>query len=254
MGIEYDGSQLLGFQTQRQGPTVQSELELALAEIANQPITVHGSGRTDSGVHAKGQVIHFDCDRHRDTRAWVLGSNSKLPDSIAVLWAHPVADDFHARFTATARQYRYRIINRWVRPALARQWAAHIREPLNAASMHQAAQVLLGEHDFNSFRATACGARHAVRRLHSTTVTRHDEQIDIVIAGNAFLHHMVRNIVGSLIEIGRGDRPVQWLAEVLAARDRSQAGITAPASGLCLESVDYPAAWGLPPGMSSAAL
>ncbi len=246
MGVEYDGSELLGFQWQSQGPTVQSELERVLGQIGDQPITVHGSGRTDSGVHAIGQVIHFDCQKERSARAWVLGANSNLLPSVAVLWAKPVSEEFHCRFAATGRRYRYRILNRWIRPSLRRQWLAHVREPLNAAAMHDAAQALVGEHDFSSFRALSCGARHPVRRLHRVDVTRQQDQIDVVVAGNAFLHHMVRNIVGTLIAIGRGDQPVQWMQQVLDARDRTAAGATAKAEGLSLEAVDYPAHWQIP--------
>lgn len=246
MAVEYDGTELLGFQRQTHGPTVQSALETALAYVADQPIVVHGAGRTDAGVHAFGQVIHFDTERDRSARAWTLGTNSNLMPSVVVRWSQTVSDEFHARFSATGRRYRYRIINRSVRPAIDRHWGAHVRQPLDANRMHEAAQCLLGEHDFSAFRAQSCGARHPVRTLTRIDATRRGDTIELVVAGNAFLHHMVRNIVGSLIAVGRGEQDINWLAQLLAQRDRRKAGVTAPAAGLCLESVDYPAQFGLP--------
>lgn len=240
LAIEFDGSRFLGWQSQAQQPTVQQTLEQALSEVGNHPIEVHGAGRTDTGVHATAMIAHFDSAAERSMRSWVLGANANLPSDMVVLWAVPVADDFHARYQAIARHYCYRICNRWVRPVHARFNRAWIRKPLDAGRMHRAAQYLLGEHDFTSYRAVSCQARHAVRELYRLEVARIGDEILCRVSGNAFLHHMVRNIVGSLIEVGQGDRPESWMAEVLAAKDRTCAGMTAPACGLTLESVQYP--------------
>ncbi|MDX1569257.1 MAG: tRNA pseudouridine(38-40) synthase TruA [Xanthomonadales bacterium] len=246
LGVEYDGGEFLGFQAQAQEPTVQSTLERALSRVADQPVRIHGSGRTDSGVHARGQVIHFDPPVQRSLRAWMLGTNSNLPPGCALTWVKPVPREFHARFSATARSYRYRIVNQWPRPVLARHVNTWIREPLDAARMHAAARVLVGEHDFTSFRASSCQADHPIRRINEVEVQRQGDIVTVDIEGNAFLHHMVRNIVGCLIEVGTGMRAVDWVEEVLAARDRTVAGVTAPATGLCLEAVRYPQHFNMP--------
>lgn len=246
MGIEYDGSGFLGWQRLSHGESVQGAVEQALGFVANTAVDVMCSGRTDSGVHARCQVVHFDASVRRDMRGWVLGANTRLPPTVAVLWAMPVPDDFHARYSARARRYRYRILNRPVRAALARQFVAWERLPLDHAAMHRAAQALVGEHDFSAFRAIQCQARHARRHLQEITVTREDDQVVIEVQANAFLHHMVRNIVGSLVPVGRGERPEHWIAELLAGRDRVVAGPTAPASGLTFLGPRYPAEWGLP--------
>lgn len=246
MGIEYDGSGFLGWQRLSHGESVQGAVEQALGFVANTAVDVMCSGRTDSGVHARCQVVHFDAPVRRDMRGWVLGANTRLPPTVAVLWAMPVPDDFHARYSARARRYRYRILNRPVRAALARQFVAWERLPLDHAAMHRAAQALVGEHDFSAFRAIQCQARHARRHLQEITVTREDDQVVIEVQANAFLHHMVRNIVGSLVPVGRGERPEHWIAELLAGRDRVVAGPTAPASGLTFLGPRYPAEWGLP--------
>ncbi len=246
LGIEYDGSDFQGWQKLSHGPSVQAEVESALSFVADAPTTVQCAGRTDSGVHARCQVVHFDTDAQRTTRGWVLGANSRLPDAIAVRWAQPVAADFHARYGARARRYRYRILDRSIRPALLRRFVAWERLPLDAEAMHRAAQALIGEHDFSAFRAVQCQAHHAVRDMQGIHVRREGEEIVVDVRANAFLHHMVRNIVGSLLVIGRGERPEAWMGELLRGRDRTVAGATAPPQALCFLGPLYPAEWGLP--------
>ncbi|KRG68903.1 tRNA pseudouridine(38-40) synthase TruA [Pseudoxanthomonas dokdonensis] len=251
LGVEYDGGDFLGWQRLAKpgvhdSSTVQSVLENALSFVANSPIETVCAGRTDSGVHGQCQVVHFDSDAVRSPRAWSLGATSQLPASVCVRWCQPVADDFHARFSARARRYRYRILNRGVRPALGRQYLSWERLPLDAAAMHRAGQHLLGEHDFSAFRTVHCQAPHARRNLHHLNVSRHGEEVIVEVQANAFLHHMVRNIVGSLLLVGRGEQPESWLAELLAGRDRTLAGPTAPADGLVFVSPLYPAEWKLP--------
>lgn len=232
LGLEYDGAEFFGFQTQRQTPTVQAELEAALSKVADRTVAVTGSGRTDTGVHACCQVVHFDTDAERSPRSWVLGTNTGLHPGAAVLWIRPVPDDFHARFDALERSYRYRILNRWVRPALARRRLAWERRPLDAAAMHRAAQALVGEHDFSAFRAAGCQAKSPVREVTRIAVTRTGAEVVLDITANAFVYHMVRNIAGSLLTVGAGEAPEAWVGEVLAGRRRAAAGVTAPADGL----------------------
>ncbi len=253
LGIEYDGSDFLGWQRLSHGPTVQAAVESALTAVAAEPIAVVCAGRTDSGVHGQCQVVHFDSHAQRSERAWVMGGNANLPPTVAVRWARPVAPDFHARYAARARRYRYQIVNRPSRPALQRRFAAWEARPLDADAMHRAAQALLGEHDFSAFRTAACQAAHPIRRVHAIRVQRDHEWVTIDIEANAFLHHMVRNIVGSLVPIGRHEQAPTWLAELLAARDRSRAGPTAPAAGLTFIGPRYPVTWGLPAEVSLAA-
>lgn len=246
LGIEYDGSGFLGWQRQTQGPTVQAVLEQALSEVADAPIEVVCAGRTDTSVHAQCQVVHFDTDAQRTPRGWMLGVTTQLPASVCVRWAQEMDPVFHARFAARARRYRYRILNRGVRPALQRDYLTWERLPLDAQRMHTAAQSLLGEHDFNAFRSMHCQAAHARRDLQHIAVRREDDIVILEVQANAFLHHMVRNIVGSLLPVGRGEQPVEWLAELLAGRDRTKAGPTGPAQGLCFLGPLYPAQWKLP--------
>ena len=248
-GVEYDGSGFFGWQRQRQSPTVQECLEEALSRVADHPVTVHCAGRTDTGVHAFCQVVHFDTEVVRRERSWVLGTNSRLHPGITLLWAREVDEDFHARFRAERRQYRYRILNRWIRPAIDRGRVAWIRRPLDAVRMHEAAQVLVGEHDFSSFRAVGCQAKSPVREVHRVAVTRDGHEVVIEIEANAFVYHMVRNIAGTLIAVGQGERPVNWAGEVLSARDRTVAGITAPAEGLYFMAPSYPGYPDLPTGV-----
>ena len=246
LGIEYDGTDFFGWQRLAHGPSVQAEVESALSFVADHPVEVTCAGRTDAGVHARCQVVHFDTYAMRDPRAWVLGATSRLPRAIAALWAQPMPDDFSARFSARARRYRYAILNRAIRPALDARFLAWERARLDADAMHAAAQALLGEQDFSSFRAVSCQARHARRNVRAVSVHREGERVMIDIESNAFLHHMVRNIAGSLLEIGRGERPVEWIAELLAARDRNVAGVTAQPQGLTFLGPRYPAEWRLP--------
>ncbi len=198
-------------------------------------------------MHAQCQVVHFDSDAPRDPRSWVLGTTANLPPAVCVRWCQPVPDEFNARFSARARRYRYRLVNRIVRPALERHTLGWERMPLDADAMHRAAQALLGENDFNAFRTVHCQSPHAFRELQAISVHREGEQIRVDVQANAFLHHMVRNIVGSLLVVGRGEKPEGWIAELLAGRDRTVAGPTAPPDGLVFVSPLYPAHWQLPP-------
>ncbi|MDT8449765.1 MAG: tRNA pseudouridine(38-40) synthase TruA [Wenzhouxiangellaceae bacterium] len=246
LGVEYDGGRFYGFQRQRQAPTVQQVLEHAAGTVADHPVTIHGAGRTDTGVHAICQVVHFDTGVERSERAWVLGCNSILPDGISALWARIMSTGFHARFSARRRSYLYRILNRWTRPGLLAGRVAWERYPLDAGRMDRAAQILVGEHDFSSFRAPGCQARHPVRTVESIRVRRAGDEVRLEISANAFLYHMVRNIAGTLIAVGRGERDPEWVAEVLTARRRAVAGVTASAQGLYFVGVDYPEAPELP--------
>lgn len=251
IGVEYDGSGFSGWQRLSQpgtpGPaTVQAALEDALGRVADSPVQTTCAGRTDAGVHGRCQVVHFDSDASRDPRAWVLGTSSRLPPAVAVRWCVPVAEGFNARFDARARRYRYRILNRSVRPALERQYLSWHRFPLDADAMHRAAQHLLGERDFSSFRSVHCQATHARRNLQAINVRRMQDEVVVEVQANAFLHHMVRNIVGSLLEVGAGHRDEDWIADLLAVRDRNLAGPTAPAPGLLFVGPLYPPECGLP--------
>lgn len=254
MGVEYDGGEFLGWQRlgpARDGPggdprTVQAALESALSTVADAAVETTCAGRTDAGVHARCQVVHFDSEAAREPRGWMLGATSRLPPAVCVRWCRPVRGDFHARFSARARRYRYRILNRPVRPALARQYLSWIRQPLDASAMHRAAQSLVGEHDFSAFRTVHCQAPHARRDVQSIAVAREGDEIRVDVQANAFLHHMVRNLVGSLLAVGAGEQLEGWIAEVLAGRDRTRAGPTAPASGLVFLGPLYPAEWRLP--------
>lgn len=247
-GVEYDGSAFFGWQRQRQSPTVQECLEDALSKVADRPLTVHCAGRTDTGVHAVCQVVHFDPGVERTSRSWVLGTNTHLPAGISLLWVEPVDETFHARFSAARRQYRYRVLNRWVRPAIDHERVAWIRHPLDAGRMHESAQALVGEHDFSSFRAVGCQAKSPVRTIDRIVVERRDDEIVMEVRANAFIYHMVRNIAGTLIPVGTGEKPLDWTASVLAARDRTVGGVTAPARGLYFLGPEYPDYPALPIG------
>jgi len=241
--IEYDGTNYCGWQRLSHAPSVQEEVEKALSFVANHKIDVTCAGRTDSGVHAIGQVIHFESDANRTEKGWRMGCNANLPDNIVLRWLKPIETEFHARFSATSRRYRYIILNHPIRPALLNKKVCWYRDPLNEELMNKAATLLLGENDFSSFRASACQAKHAMRDLQEISVSREGKYVYIDIVANAFLHHMVRNIVGSLFEVGTGLKPVKWFSELLDLKDRTQAGITAPACGLYFVSVDYPEAF-----------
>jgi len=246
LALEYDGTAYCGWQTQVGVPSVQSALETAISAVANHPVEVVTAGRTDTGVHATSQVVHFDAPVDRGERGWLLGINTHLPGDIGTLWIKRVPDDFHARFSATARSYQYLILNRGSRPALQRQRVCWMRKPLDHGRMHAAAQYLLGTHDFSSFRAAECQSHSPIRRLERIAVARYGEYVELQVTANAFLHHMVRNIAGVLLAIGKGDRPIDWAQKVLEVRDRRQGGVTAPPQGLYLVGVRYPDTYGLP--------
>jgi tRNA pseudouridine38-40 synthase len=247
--VEYDGSAFSGWQAQLNPhlQTVQETLEHALSRIADHPLRVSCAGRTDAGVHASGQIVHFDTHSERPLKAWVIGANSMLPAAVVVHWARTMPQEFHARFSAQSRRYRYCILNSRIRPAMLSQLLTQHEKPLDAAAMHEAGQYLLGENDFTSFRGAACQSRTAMRNLMSLSVTRHGEYVLIDIQANAFLLHMVRNIAGVLLQIGEGRQPPIWTAELLQLRDRTRAAVTAPPQGLCLCEVGYPANFALPP-------
>src|SRR5574340_9090 len=246
VGVEYDGSPYCGWQSQADGQTVQDTLQLALSRIAGEQISVIAAGRTDTGVHALEQVVHFDTQAGRPLTAWVRGVNSLLPDSIAVGWAHPVPDEFHARFSARRRSYRYLLVNRATRPAIHAGKAGWFHAPLDVAAMQVAAKCLVGTHDFSAFRAAQCQARSPVKHLHQLDIRRHGEMLIFDLSADAFLHHMVRNIVGCLVYVGKGKHSPDWLAEVLGSRERSLAAPTFAPDGLYLRRIKYEAKWGLP--------
>jgi tRNA pseudouridine38-40 synthase len=248
LGIEYDGSAFAGWQRQAHARSVQGELERALAGVAGHAVSLTAAGRTDAGVHALLQVVHFDTSALRPDHAWSLGGTAASTDDVTVLWAHEVPERFHARYSALSRTYLYRILNRPLRPALDRLRVCWVRRPLDAESMCRAAQCLVGERDFSSFRAAECQSSTPMRRLSGIGVERRGDLVEIRVRANAFLHHMVRNIAGSLLLVGGGARSAAWLGDVLEARDRTQAGPTAPPQGLYLAGVEYPGEFGLPCG------
>ena len=225
---------------------MQDAVERALAGIAGAPIATTCAGRTDRGVHARCQVVHFDTGAQRPQSAWVRGVNALLPDSVAALWSQPVADEFHARFSAFARTYRYRLLNRPVRPALAATQVGWFHLPLDVELMREAAQHLVGEHDFTAFRSSECQAKSPVRRIHEFSIEKNQDRIDFVVRANAFLHHMVRNLVGMLVYVGKGAHPPVWAKEVLLSKDRSKGAPTFGPEGLYLEKIEYDPKWGLP--------
>jgi tRNA pseudouridine38-40 synthase len=225
---------------------VQTELEAALAKVANHSLRVVCAGRTDTGVHALGQVVHFDTEAQRTERNWLLGTNVNLPMDVSLTWARPVSDDFSARFSALSRRYRYFILNRSSRSAVLAKRVTWTHRPLDVSRMREAAGSLVGEHDFSSYRALGCQAKSPVRTLHELQVERHGDFVVLSLHANAFLHHMVRNIAGVLMAIGRGDRPIAWAGEVLQLRDRTLGGVTAPPDGLYFEQVEYPKEFNIP--------
>jgi len=241
LGIEYDGSAYCGWQKQSHSPSVQAEVEQALSYVADAPVELICAGRTDTAVHACEQVTHFVTDVERSNRSWLLGANCRLPKDVRILWIHPVKPSFHARFSAVARSYRYIIQNSAVPSALFHNKVCWEHRPLNDIIMHDVAQLLVGEHDFSAFRASGCQARSPVRTIEYLKVSRHGEMIFLDIRANAFLHHMVRNLAGSLMAIGVGDQSANWLQKVLNSGDRRQAAKTAPASGLYFVQAFYPA-------------
>lgn len=246
LGIEYNGKNYFGWQRQEKVASVQEALEKALSFVANEKIEVFCAGRTDSGVHGTGQVVHFETDVTRPEKAWAFGTNANLPDDIAVKWAKQVDDEFHARFSATARRYRYVLYSNKLRSAILPYGVTHTHLMLDHEKMHQAGQFLLGENDFSSFRAAQCQSHTPWRNVHHLQVTRHGDYIVVDIKANAFVHHMVRNIVGSLMEVGCGRQPVEWIEWLLAQKDRTLAAPTAKPEGLYLVRVDYPEKFQLP--------
>ena len=244
--IEYNGAAYAGWQRQLHAPSVQAQVEAAFSRVANVPVEILCAGRTDAGVHGTHQVVHFDCDAARPDRAWVLGANNHLPADIAVRWAGRVADDFHARFSALARRYRYLIANQTMRSGLAAKSFTIVPEPLSAVLMHEAAQYFVGEQDFSAVRAASCQALTAARNVHHVRVSRIGQYVLVDIAANAFLHHMVRNIVGVLLEVGTGRQPPDWPRQLLQSRDRALAASTASAAGLHLVGVRYPLRFQMP--------
>ncbi len=246
LGIEYAGCNYYGWQRQSISPTIQETLESALSKIANERIKIHCAGRTDTGVHAIQQVVHFETSSQRDLHAWVSGTNTILSKDIAVTWALDVDDDFHARFSAERRTYQYLILNRQARPAIFNGLVTWECRPLDFEIMKQASSCFVGKHDFSSYRAVACQAKSPVRTIHSFEIDRLDDWIVITLCANAFLHHMVRNIAGVLMAIGLNKKEVNWAADVLAARDRTVGGVTAPPDGLYLVDIQYPQRFSIP--------
>jgi tRNA pseudouridine38-40 synthase len=246
LGIEYDGSGYFGWQRQRSGHTVQQCLEEAVSQVANQTVQTTCAGRTDTGVHATGQVVHFDTDACRESRAWVMGVNANLPADIRVTWTRAMGDDFHARFSARRRHYRYVILNQAHGSALLDNRVCREHGDLDVCRMRAAAGHLLGEHDFTSFRAVACQARHPVRTIYTLDITRTGRFIYLDIEANAFLHHMVRCIAGVLLCIGREAASPDWARDLLEIRDRTAGGVTAAAAGLYLVAIRYPSRYDIP--------
>jgi tRNA pseudouridine38-40 synthase len=245
-GVEYDGSAFSGWQLQLDAPSVQQALEAALSAVADAPVRVVAAGRTDAGVHARCLVVHFDTEVQRSPRAWMLGANGRLPSGIGLRWVRELPEHFHARYSALARSYRYVILNRLTRPALAHNRVTFVHRPLTLEPMQVAAAQLVGQHDFTSFRSVHCQARSPVRRMQAITLVRRGDLILAELTANAFLHHMVRNIMGLLIAVGQGRVPQERAGPLLALRDRQQAPATAPAAGLYLWRVHYPPVFELP--------
>ncbi len=239
LGIEYDGAAFHGWQRQQTVVSVQQRVEEALSKIANEPINVVCAGRTDAGVHATCQVVHFDTKMERADSAWTLGANRYLPDSVSVRWVRQMNPDFHARFSAIARRYRYVIYCNRMRNSILAKGVTHIYDELDHELMHQGAQHLLGRHDFSAFRAVNCQANTPVRDLQFISVTRMGDYIVIDVQANAFLHHMVRNITGSLLVVGKKEQSPQWIETLLAGKDRTKAAATAKPYGLYLVDVTY---------------
>jgi tRNA pseudouridine38-40 synthase len=246
LGLEYDGVPFHGWQSQADASGVQNALERALSAIAGKPIAVIAAGRTDTGVHATMQVVHFDTDAQRPETAWVRGVNALLPDAVAVHWSMPVANEFHARFTATGRHYTYLLLDRPVRPALLDGKAGWYHQPLALAAMREGAAALIGRHDFSAFRAAECQAKSPVRTLDRLDIAREGNMIRFDLHADAFLYRMVRNIVGALVYVGSDRQPSSWIGELLAGRDRARAAPTFAAAGLYFTGVDYPVRFNLP--------
>lgn len=244
LGIEYDGSAFSGWQWQTHSRSIQACVEQAVSAVANHPLHVICAGRTDAGVHALEQIVHFDSEAERDMRSWVFGANTSLPQEVRVLWAREVDQNFHARYSALARFYRYVILNRPIKSALDRRRVTWVPLPLDEARMQSAAMHLFGEHDFSAYRAQGCQSKSPRRCVYFIDVYRQGERVIMDICANAFLHHMVRNVAGALIAVGLGKQEPDWVKVVLASRDRRQAGATAPPDGLYFGGVAYPLEFG----------
>lgn len=252
--IEYDGTNFSGWQAQKHDVrTVQEVLEAALSRVADHSVSVITAGRTDAGVHATHQVIHFESDANRTDFAWCHGANRFLDHDVRVHWVRPIKGDFHARFSAVARSYRFIIHNNTIKTALYRHYSSHEHRELNSEWMLQAGQALLGKHDFSSFRAAGCQASSPVRTMLEFSLGSKDQWLWFDVKANAFLQHMVRNIAGALIEIGCGERDINWIEELLEVKDRTKAGVTAPPNGLYLVGVDYPKEYSLPSTLKTVA-
>ncbi|MFT5259834.1 MAG: tRNA pseudouridine38-40 synthase [Saprospiraceae bacterium] len=249
--VEYDGSLFCGWQTQVGVATVQRAVEGAISSVADEAIVVTVAGRTDTNVHASGQVFHFDTDKHREPRNWLRGINTKLTDGVSVVWIAEVAEAFHARFSAMKRSYRYIILNRAVKPSLFDKKVTWDYRSLDHTLMQQAANSLLGKHDFSAYRASSCQSMDPVKLMVSIDIERHNEWVVIDVCATGFLHHMVRNMMGVLCKIGAQEAPVTWAQEVLASKDRTQGGVTAPPFGLYLTHIEYPNEFGLPEPLQS---
>lgn len=243
LAVEYLGAAYNGWQRQNNGTSVQQVLEQAVSQVANQPVQLFAAGRTDKGVSASGQIVHFDSTAKRSAQNWLQGINCQLPWDIGISHVQQVAPDFHARFCAISRRYRYIIHNRAARSALLGQRATWYRYPLNLDLMQQGAQFLIGTHDFNAFRAAECQAKSPVRTIYSLNLARRGDFVTVDVHGDAFLQHMVRNIVGVLLEIGTARQLPIWAQQVLQSRDRQQGAATAPPWGLYLAHVEYPPQW-----------
>ena len=244
--VQYQGTDFCGFQRQKHSPSVQQEIEKALSYVADCPVKIHCAGRTDTAVHASHQVVHFDTSAQRSGYSWVQGANSQLPDSVALVWADKITHDFHSRFSAGARTYRYIIDNSSTRPAIMSGAVTWIKKPLDISLMQQSCEYLLGEQDFSAFRGSGCQSNSPYRNVHHADVFRRGNLVILEITANAFLLHMVRNIVGSLIEVGVGRQKPKWIEQLLATADRCKSAATAAPDGLYLVAVDYPDKFGLP--------
>lgn len=246
MGVEYDGTRFCGFQRLKHAASVQASVEDALSKVAGAPVQIHASGRTDSGVHATRQIVHLDPPSQRSEKAWVFGANTNLPRDVSIRWVKPVSDDFHSRLGALGRRYRYLLLNQLSRPVLERHNVTWCRDPLDADAMHRAAQALVGEHDFSSFRAAGCQSKTPWRQMHFVDVKRFGPLVMIDIQGNAFLHHMIRNIAGALVSVGRGAQDEGYIERLLSLRNRKLGDVTAPACGLHFVDSIYDERFDLP--------
>ncbi len=244
--IEYDGALFCGWQTQVGVKTVQQAVEKAISHVADEAVSVTVAGRTDTNVHASGQVFHFDSAKIRSNRSWLRGINTKLPDGVSLVWINEVDTNFHARFSAIRREYRYILLNRPMKPSYLASKVTWDYRALDEQKMYEAAQALIGEHDFSAYRASSCQSLDPVKHMKKINIERHGEWVVTDIHANGFLHHMVRNMMGVFCKIGAGEAPTDWAREVLESKDRTQGGVTAPPFGLYLTHIEYPTEYALP--------